>query len=171
MIIHYPDKKQIFESYCFIHNGSWFLATLKVFEGGGIEYWGRKSKEEFLKDSSSGWVTVDIPDGTELRIGEIGLIVNQAKTDLLLGCRFDHKWISQESFVKSVLDAYHVSLGNKSASEVCFEAFEAYQKNPCVIAHAKLKDAYFDVPEHERRFILGDQDNKDFPIKHILGIK
>jgi hypothetical protein len=169
MINYYPGKDLIFEKYCFVHNGHYYLSTVKVYEGGGIECWGSMTKQEFIEKTNYGWITVDIPDGEELRIGDIGLIVSQAKTELPT-FRFDHKWITQESFVKDVLDAYYVSIGNKSVSELCFEAYKAYLAMPSKKNEERLRVAYNEVPEHNRHYVLGDQDLKDFPIRRILGI-
>lgn len=165
------SKHKFLEEYCFVHNGNFYLATIKVWEGGIIECWGNMTKEKFLKNTATGWITVDIPDGTELRIGDQGLIVNQAKTLRQDGSvMFNHKWITQEDFEKDVLDAYHVSMGHPSASSVCWDAYGLYTIKPTEENKEKLRKAYLDIPSHKRRYVLGDQDIKDGPIRRILGI-
>lgn len=171
MIHYYPDKDCIFETHCFVNNGNYFLTTLKVFKGGGIECWGCMDKTEFLEKVSSGWITVDVPDGTEVRVGDQGFVFTQAKTLRQDGSlMFDHKWISQESLVKDVLDAVHVGMGNKSVSEICFDAYYRYTLDPSKTNLEELRKAYLNVPAHNRCYILGDQDLKDFPIRDVLGI-
>jgi len=171
MVNYYPGKRCIFETYCFIHNGNYYLTTLKVFEGGGIECWGSMDKAQFLEKTSSGWITIDVPDSTEVRIGDQGFVFTQAKTLRPDGSLiFAHKWITQEDFVKDVLDAVYVGMGNKSASEICFDAYYRYTADPSESNLEELRKAYLDVPEHNRRYVLGDQDLKDFPIRDVLGI-
>lgn len=171
MINYYPGKQCIFEIPCFIHNGGYNLITLKVYEGGGLEYWGSKTKTDFLKDMESGWLTVDVPDGVEVRVGNQGFVFSQAKTLNSDGSTsFVHKWITKESFIQDVLDSVHVGKGNRSASEICYQAYKEYLKIGSTTAKNALREAYLDVPEHNRTYILGDQDNKDFAIRNILGI-
>jgi len=171
VIYYYPGKDCIFETYCFIHNTNYYLTTLKVFEGGGIECWGPMDKAEFLAKTSSGWITIDVPDGTEVRIGDQGFVFTQAKTLRKDGgLMFAHKWITQADFVKAVLDAVHVGLGNKSASEICFDAYHSYILDPSKSNLEELRKAYLEVPAHNRCYILGDQDLKDFPIRDVLGL-
>jgi hypothetical protein len=169
-MITYPGKKQIFETYCFVHNGDYHLTTLKVFEGGIIDCWGRMEKIEFLEKVKSGFITIDVPEGTAVRIGEQEFNFHQTTTTITDGTTMVHKWINTEEFVKDVLDSYHVSLGHPSVAALCRLAYDEYILKPSPEAKEKLRHAYLDVPAHERRFLLGDQDNKDFPIRAILGI-
>jgi hypothetical protein len=169
-MIVYPGKK-IFERDCFVHNGNYYATKISVYDNGNIECWGLMDKQEFLAKTKSGWITVDIPDGTGLRICDQDFVVNQEKTLNPDGSlMFIHKWITQESFIQDVLDAVHVAHGNKSASELCYEAYEGYLSNPSIVNRNKLEQVYLDVPSHNRQYILGNQDVKDFPIRNILGI-
>ena|ERR1035437_3121597 len=167
----HTTRRLFLDEYCFVHNGGWYLAKIRVFEGGIIDCWGAMNREKFLKETGTGWITVDIPDGEELRIGDQGFIVKQAETLKHDGSlMFKHRWINQEDFVKAVLDAEHTSRGNKSAGYLCVEAFDAYLANQTDENREKLRRAYFDVPSQKRRYLLGDQDLKDFPIRTALGI-
>ena len=164
---------------CFIHNGGYFAATIKVLEGGFVDYWGVKTREEFIKDVESGWVTVDIPDGETLRICNQDLVVRVEETrwqydrpddNIKIGdLMFRHKWVTKESFKMEILDAIDTAKGNKPASQLCYEAFINYENNPNAETQRKLKKAYEDVPEHNRIFILGDQDLKDKPLLWALA--
>lgn len=163
--------KKFLDRDCFIHNGSYFAARIQVYEGGVITYWGRHTKEEFLADLEKGWITVDIPDGEELRICNQDLVVIQGKTNYQDGrLMFVHKWITKESFKMEVLDAIDRSLGNESAASICYKAFEKYQAEPTDENLKRLRIAYGNVPQHKRLYILGDQDLKDGPIRGVLGI-
>lgn len=50
----------------------------------------------------------------------------------------------------------------------CQKAWEEYDQNPTKQTRDALKEAYEGVPEKERRFILGDMDVKDIPIRMVL---
>lgn len=165
------EPRCIDQQLCFVHNGSYFATTISVYENGRVYCWGWMDKQEFLDKAKSGWITAEILDGTELRYGDIGLIVNQAKTLCNDGSlMFEHRWIDQDNFIKSILDSIHIANGNPSSSEICFEALIAYQNNPNDENKETLRQAYLDVPKQKRCYILGDQDLKDFPIRKILGI-
>lgn len=169
MINYNPGKRKIFERDCFVNNGGYFSAKISVYEDGKIECWGIMDKDKFLKQTTSGWITVDIPDGEKLRICGQDFVVKQAETLNQDGSlMFKHKWISQAEFVREILDAVHTAKGNKSAAALCYEAYDNYLTNPTQENKEKLRVAYEDVPAHNRRFVLGDQDLKDFPILDIL---
>lgn len=166
------NTKVISQHYCFVHNGSYFLTTLSVLASGKIECWGSMTETEFLEKVQSGWITIDVPDGTEVRIGDQGFVFKQANTLNPDGSTmFMHKWISKESFVADVLDSVQVAQGHESAASICYQAYEIYCTFKTDKSKETLRLAYFNVPEHSRRFILGDQDLKDGPIRSILGIK
>lgn len=169
-MIIYPGTK-IFERDCFVHNGSYFAARISVYDNGSIECWGLMDKQEFLAKAKSGWITVDLPEVTVIRLCDQDLIVTTAKTLNKDGSLvFNHKWITQESFIQEVLDVVHRAKGNKGASEICFEAYFNYLKNPSQINEDILRIAYNDVPFQNRKYILGDQDLKDGPIRSVLGL-
>jgi hypothetical protein len=170
MIDYSQGKRKVFEKFCFVRNGNCYLAKISVYEGGRIECWGTMNREQFLEKANSGWITVDLPDGAELRIGDQEFVVKQAETLNQDGSlMFKHKWITQADFIKDVLDAEHTAKGNKSAAQLCCEAYDHYLQYPTPENKEKLRVAYEDVPKHNRRFVLGDQDLKDFPILDILN--
>ena len=161
--------KVIQERDCFVKNGSYFAARIKVFEDGTVDCWGRMDKSEFIEKAKSGWITVDIPDGESLRICNQDLVVKQEETLNPDGTlMFKHKWITQEEFIKDILDSIYVAQGNKTASELCQEAYEACLKMKSADNLRILVDRYLEVPKHNRCFILGDQDLKDFPIVDMI---
>ncbi|UWQ00724.1 hypothetical protein K3X44_09290 [Aliiroseovarius crassostreae] len=49
-----------------IHNGSYFLADIGVYEDGIVDCWGGVDLKLFKKKVSSGWVKTSIPDGAVL---------------------------------------------------------------------------------------------------------
>lgn len=164
-------KRIVFERDCFVHNGSFYAARLKVWSDGVIDCWGHWDKAGFLEQVNKGWITVDIPEGiTKLRICNQDFDIKQSVTKKPDGnVMFEHKWITQEDFIKEVLDAVHVANGNESICKKCYNAYVKYKENPSDENKKTLRYCYNEVPKHKRIFVLGNQDLKDLPIKDILG--
>ncbi len=49
-----------------IHNGTYFLADIGVYEDGIVDCWGSVDLKQFKKKVSSGWVKTSLPDGAIL---------------------------------------------------------------------------------------------------------
>lgn len=54
-----------------------------------------------------------------------------------------------------------------SSIEICRSAWKDYLENPTVESREKLKTAYENIPEHQRRYI-GDMDIKDTAVRMII---
>lgn len=57
-----------------IHNGSYFLSDLYIYEDGVVDCWGGVDLNLFREKVSSGWVKTSIPNGADLHIDSLGLI-------------------------------------------------------------------------------------------------
>ena len=55
-----------------IHNGSYFLSRLAVYENGTVSCWHRCDLEEFAAELQQGWVVPKMPSGKTLSIFELG---------------------------------------------------------------------------------------------------
>lgn len=55
-----------------IHNGSYFLIQMAVYENGTVSCWHKSDLAQFQKDLQKGWVVAHIPLGEELSIGNLG---------------------------------------------------------------------------------------------------
>jgi len=53
-------------------------------------------------------------------------------------------------------------------SPICVDLFRIFVKDPSSSNREKLEVAYLNVPAHRRKFVLGDMDFKDTPIKAVI---
>ena len=74
-------------------------------------------------------------------------------------------WTKEEDFLKDVLDDIEVLRGEKGVVKIAIEAWETFIKEPSAPNKEILRVAYENVPEDKRRFLLGDIDAKDYPIR------
>lgn len=58
--------------------------------------------------------------------------------------------------------------GEPTSSVICRARFKAYQDEPSPQNRDALREAYLAVPTHHRRYLLGDMDRKDGPIRAVL---
>ncbi|OGM97920.1 MAG: hypothetical protein A2817_01775 [Candidatus Yanofskybacteria bacterium RIFCSPHIGHO2_01_FULL_39_8b] len=142
----------------FIHNGDYHLVDLKVFQDGKIDCWDLIDFEEFKKKIASGWVQTSIPDGSQVSVFSLG--------------RFKIKdssmYIKETELIKEVKDIIDELNGKKTTSEICRGVFEEYNQSPTEENKQKLKTAYEDIPEHNRCYVLGDMNEKDYPIRYVI---
>ena len=76
--------------------------------------------------------------------------------------------IAIDSKLAEISDMLKKLKGEPDSAELCVQRYEEYCEQPSVEARDKLREAYEAVPEHERMYLLGDQDRKDFPIRIII---
>lgn len=142
----------------FIHNGDYHLVDLKVFQDGKIDCWDLVDFEEFKQKIASGWIQTSIPEGAEVSIFSLG--------------RFKIKdssmYVKEAELIKEVQDVINELNGRQTTSEICRDVFKGYNQNPTEENKVKLKRAYEDMPEHNRHYVLGDMDSKDYPIRDVI---
>lgn len=142
----------------FIHNMQYHLVTIKVYEDGVIDCWDKVDFEGFVNKVNSGWVVTRVPQGKD--ISRFHSFIG--KSDGL------NTYIDEREFIKEVKDTLDELQGRKPSSERCREAFTEYLKSPSKDNSKRLKKEYTSTPEHLRRYVLGDMDSKDGPIKYVL---
>ncbi len=143
----------------FIKNGGiFFLTNIKVYKDGMIDCWEQVDFEEFKKKVRKGWVVTNLPENADVHVSDLCQI---KATDVT-------NFVDPEEFIKDVADALNALNGYPTSSETCLSAYRNYVAQRTEAARNQLKEAYEAVPEHNRRFILGDQDVKDFPIRMII---
>jgi ribA/ribD-fused uncharacterized protein len=77
--------------------------------------------------------------------------------------------VRAEALVGEVADEI-ARLRDEPTSETrCIDALDAYLHDPSADNQALLREAYLSVPEHNRAFLLGDQDARDMPIR-VLAV-
>tara|TARA_R110002072_G_scaffold245541_1_gene404807 strand:- start:50 stop:604 length:555 start_codon:yes stop_codon:yes gene_type:complete len=142
----------------FIHNMQYHLVTIKVYEDGVIDCWEKVDFEGFIDKVNSGRVVTKIPKGEDISRFHSFF----GKSDGL------NTYIDEREFIKEVKDTLDQLQGRTSSSERCRDAFIKYLQFPSVDNANKLKEEYTSTPEHLRRYVLGDMDSKDGPIKYVL---
>ncbi len=155
------DGEQIEGSWrhVFIKNGpAYYLTDLKVYADGMIDCWGLVDLTTFRVKVAEGWVATSYPQGAS------------ASANLLAAWRFDqpHSWLTPEQLIAEVTDEIEHLAGRTTSEDRCHIALDRYLDEPTDSHLAALRDAYFAVPEHLRIFLLGDQDNKDFPLRTLI---
>ena len=142
----------------FIHNMQYHLVTIKVYEDGVIDCWEKVDFEGFVNKVNSGWVVTQVPKGEDV-----------SRFHSFFGKSDDlNTYIDEREFIKEVKDTLDELQGRKSSSERCREAFSEFLRNPSPDIAKKLKEEYESTPEHLRRYVLGDMDSKDGPIRYVL---
>ncbi len=145
----------------FICNGSYFLTDLTIYEDGDIDCWGIISFEEFLQKVEQGWVTVELPQSDSLEISIHGL------GEISPGYHYQ-TYKSNEDLIAEVRDILKQLNGLPDSSKLCRAAWKDYQQEPSEEKRLALRQAYEAIPTHKRRYVLRDQDRKDYPIRRVI---
>lgn len=106
---------------------------------------------------AEGKVLTELPLGASVQIWGLGKFTIQAEnyaTD-----------ISEK--LLEIKDSLRVLKGEPSTIEVCKVIFQQYLANPSQVLKAQLKEAYEQIPEHERMFV-GDMDVKDTAVRMVI---
>lgn len=79
----------------------------------------------------------------------------------------DCSFVPQEEKRKEVAQLIRQAAGEEDAHDRCIAAYHQYLVEPSDWSREKLRQAYEEVPEHQRIY-LGDMDTKDGDIRRIL---
>ena len=143
----------------FIHNGgTYYLTDIIVFEDAMVECWGLEALEGFKKAVARGWVVTTIPEGANVRVSLLADFTAK-KVDC---------WVNEDDLIKEVEDEIKRLNGEKTSDAICREIYDRFMVDPTEELKEALKNAYEAIPEHKRRFVLGDMDVKDIPIRMII---
>jgi hypothetical protein len=153
-------EKEIVGTYlhAFIHNGDYFLSEIKVYADAKIDCWELVDFEKFKEKVRSGWVVTQLPNNARVSISGVASFV----------ARDVNAFIKPEEFIKEVAEEIEELNGRVTAGDRCRAAYQTFQKEQTEIAREKLKLAYEAIPEHLRRYVLRDMDEKDIPIRMII---
>ncbi|WP_161977171.1 NADAR family protein [Dictyobacter kobayashii] len=134
------------------------MSDLKVYADGMIDCWGLVDLATFRQQVASGWVATTFPQGA------------RGHADDLVMWEFDEPWtmITAEGLIAEVADEIEYLAGRPTLEERCLAALDRYVEAQDAERLAVLREAYLAVPEHQRRFLLHDQDAKDWPLRTIL---
>ena len=148
----------------FVDTGEWegrpqfSLAPIQVFGDGQIDCWGQETFEEFKKKVRSGRVATQPPLNAEITVSSVGRFS-------VAGAAYEK---DPEDLILEVADEIESLNGRPTSSKKCRDAWAAYEKSPTDAAKEILRLAYEAVPKHNRKYVLGDQDRKDRPIRQAL---
>src|SRR5687768_11831498 len=142
----------------FIHNWNYHLTHISVYEDGMIDCWGLVDFEGFKEKVRSGWVVTQPPEGAEISVSFLASF-NAVNASY---------WIDPEELIKEVADELERLNNRPTSVDKCHDAYQLFQEDPPEETREKLREAYEAVPEHNRRFVLGDMDVKDIPIRMII---
>lgn len=159
--IHRGDGSKRIAGYLlpvFIKNGPHHLTNLKVYQDGMVDCWELVSFDRFKQRVEDGWVVTSLPEGAEIFAFPLGsFVATQVKS-----------FVREAELVKEVADAIDKLNGRPTSARRCHEAYEGYTAAPSDEARERLRAAYEAMPAHNRRYVLGDMDRKDSPIREII---
>lgn len=142
----------------FIHNGDYYLTHISIYRDGMIDCWGLVDFEEFKKKVRSRWVVTRPPKKARIHVSSLACFTATHAS----------YWIEPEEFIKEVADEIEQLNGRPTTSDRCRAAWAAYQASPSTSTREALRAAYEAIPEHNRMYVLRNQDSKDHPIRRIL---
>jgi hypothetical protein len=138
----------------FIHNNNYYQTIIGVFEDGTIDCWGLVDFAEFINKVTQGWVVTQVPKGARISCHHL----YYGNSNLECSVEIDE-------FVKEVEDTINLLQGKQTTKQTFFQAFARFLTAPNKKNKNILREAYNAIPKHCRRYVLGDMDSKDYPIK------
>jgi hypothetical protein len=142
----------------FIHNCQYHLTHISIYRDGMVDCWGLVTFEQFKQKVRSGWVVTQPPPNATV---SVSFLASFTAADASY-------WIKAEEFIREVADEIEELNGRLTSRDRCSKAWHAYNEIPSDATKEVLRLAYEAVPEHNRRFVLGDMDRKDYPIRRVL---
>ncbi|GIG21377.1 hypothetical protein Cch01nite_21010 [Cellulomonas chitinilytica] len=143
----------------FIHNGdTFYLTELKIYEDGLVDCWGLVDLAEFRQKVASGWVATELPAGARVSAHLLASWTATEPTNHLSG----------DELVREVVDEVDRLAGRPTAAGRCMAALERFLETPSEEGRAAVRAAYGEIPRHLRRFVLGDMDAKDLPLRTLM---
>jgi hypothetical protein len=135
------------------------LSELTVFADGLITIGCRDCDlETFREEVRRGVVATAIPDGARVGHRDLGTW-EMSGSDL----------ISEDDLIGAVEDFMAGMRGRPGSGCRLGDALEAYLADRSEQKRLALRTAYLAVPWHHRRYLLGDMDWKDWPLKVLAG--
>jgi predicted NAD-dependent protein-ADP-ribosyltransferase YbiA (DUF1768 family) len=146
--------------HVFVKNFDYHATDLFVYADGVIQCWERTDLDGLAAMLASGKVTLRPEDGAG------------GSYHLTTGWRFEdvHSSIGHEAFLAEVADLIEELNDRPNSSERCRAAIDRYLEDRTPAARRALREAYLAIPEHNRRYVLGDMDSQDRPLLDLCGI-
>lgn len=141
----------------------WRLTRVAVYADGllaaGSSWW---SLYEFVDDIRDARIRPQPPEGAQF-------YVRVRSTRITAAAESIDRGITPSELIREICDIIDRTNDRADSSERCIRAAVAMARNPTDANRQALDRAFHSVPEHRRRFILGDQDRKDGPIRGLLA--
>jgi len=115
------------------------------------------SLTRFEQMISDGKILTELPIGSQVNIFGLG---NFKIKEERYSAKVSEKLLEVKETIK-------VLNGEPSTIELCREIYQQYMNDPTETLKEKLKEAYENIPEHERMYV-GDMDIKDTAVRMII---
>lgn len=141
---------------------NFYLMELSILDDGFLKINGEKFDIEELKDRiQRQQIRTSLPKNSRFNIHAVGykfLVDEESWTS-----------INEIELIKEIQDNIAKMNGQPSSADLCMAAFKNFlldfEKEEL---RKNLEEAYLSVPTHNRMFILGDMDSKDYPIRWAI---
>lgn len=146
--------------HAFIRNGrDYYLTDLFIYADGMVDCWGLVTLEEFAGKLASGWVATNLEEEA------------LASAHHLASWRFaePQMWMTPERLLGEVRDEIDQLNGRPDSTQRCLAAVEVFRREPTEENRAAVRELYEAIPEHLRRYALGDMDRKDMPLRVLAA--
>ena len=152
-------KRQVFYD---LGNENFYLQELLLLDDGFLKINGEKFDiEEFKNRIDRGQIRTSLPKKSRFNIHSVGykfLVDEESWTSL-----------NEDELIKEIEDKITSLNGEPSSTDLCIAAFKNFLLNSGDEELRKnLEDAYLSIPAHNRIFVLGDMDSKDYPIRWAI---
>jgi len=144
----------------FIRNaGSYHLTDLIIYADGMVDCWGLETLDGFAAKLRSGWVATELTEGA------------RASAHHLASWKFaePRTWLTPEMILGEVRDTIDDLNQRPNSSARCRAAVDVFLADQTDENRQALRTAYEAVPEHMRRYMLGDMDQNDVPVQILIG--
>lgn len=142
----------------FIRNGgSYYSADLFVYADGSIYCWEWVDLDGFREKVRTGWVATTLEPGASASMHGFG---SWRIEDPRAG-------ITPEGLVGEVADLIDRLNDRPDSAERCLQVLGRYLETRSEEDRVALSAAFDAIPEHQRMYVLGDMDAKDFPLRAL----
>ncbi|MCT4353450.1 NADAR family protein [Streptomyces sp. Je 1-79] len=145
--------------HVFIRNGRYFLTDLRIYADGLIDCWGLVTLEEFEEKVRTGWVATTLPDGAQASAHGLARWTFSEPRSLL----------TPEMLVAEVRDTIDRLNQRPDSIGRCLAAVDAFLADRTEENRAAAHAAFLAVPASRRRYVLGDMDTKDWPLRVLVA--
>lgn len=136
------------------------LETLSIYQDGTIRCgYQHFNLQQLKQEIQEGKITVQIAESSKLEIaslGEFGIYPSLSY------------YKNNDDLIKEVIDIIDELNDRPDSSARCQIAWENYLTHPCAENIEYLRIAYEAIPTHHRKYVLGDMDQHDIPIRKVI---